>query len=203
VLYCISLHSAFAAALLIRDITLPRHHRYIHAIVMRQLIVHRASHPESMQSADSTEFATGFAALICTAQEAVRQCCSGERAAVSRRDVARCAKVFCWLLARVGARNCTDINNNDSSSDMNNSSSGALFGGLNERSNAATKRAVVLALTFCYHARLPRRDRAVSDAYSHTYALYDLSNTHQAAGSYSSCSYHDACIAGIVTFCMR
>jgi uncharacterized membrane protein YgcG len=144
--------------------------------VARQLASHRAAHPggASQQPADTAEFAAGFAALICAAQESVRQCSSGERAAASLRDVARCAKVFCWLLLRIGAtaqRSKSSSSNDSSSSGTSGSGSsgsassggsGALFGGAEEGPKAATRRAVVLALAFCYHARLPRDDREVS-----------------------------------------
>jgi hypothetical protein len=148
--------------------------------VTRQLASHRAAHPGPLQPADTAEFAAGFAALICAAQESVRQCSSGERAAASLRDVARCAKVFCWLLLRVGAaaqRSKSSSNNRSSSGSASSSSSassgsssgsGALFGGAEEGPKAATRRAVVLALAFCYHARLPRDDREVSHCLKYT-----------------------------------
>jgi uncharacterized membrane protein YgcG len=154
-------------------------HRYVLAIVARQLASHRAVNPggAAQQPAHTAEFAAGFAALICAAQESVRQCSSGERAAASLRDVARCAKVFCWLLLRVGAAAQHSKSSGSSSSSSSGSSgssgsssgsgsgsgsAGALFGGAEEGPKAATRRAVVLALAFCYHARLPRDDREVS-----------------------------------------
>jgi hypothetical protein len=143
--------------------------------VDRQLASHRSAHPGPPQLADTAEFSAGFAALICAAQESVRQCSSGERAAASLRDVARCAKVFCWLLQHVGAAQHSTSSTKSSKATSSGSSSGtssgsssgntdsvALFGGAREGPQAATRRAVVLALAFCYHARLPRDDREVS-----------------------------------------
>eukprot|EP00656_Telonema_subtile_P027205 TRINITY_DN2923_c0_g1_i1.p1 TRINITY_DN2923_c0_g1~~TRINITY_DN2923_c0_g1_i1.p1 ORF type:complete len:2755 (-),score=765.54 TRINITY_DN2923_c0_g1_i1:91-8355(-) len=90
------------------------------------------------------EFIEVYAKLVCASQEFVREH-ENERAAVSLRDVARCAKVFVWF-----GRHFSDNARNFDFDD---------FCNVRPSAQPAVKKAMILALAYCYHARLPSESR--------------------------------------------
>ena len=94
------------------------------------------------------EFVDVFTELICAAQECIRKLSGGERSAASLRDVRRCCAVFKFFgehfdRNRIGSERWTLAD----------------FYALRPRARAVVRKALVLSLAFCYHARLPRTER--------------------------------------------
>jgi MoxR-like ATPase len=111
-------------------------------------------------------FVEVFRDLIVTAQEYVRELSGNERSAASMRDVVRCITVYRWFLAYLSkASKSTGENASSFSDDPNNNKRGK--GGFDEHEAQAVeektqpyiKWAVMLALAYCYQARLPSAER--------------------------------------------
>jgi hypothetical protein len=94
------------------------------------------------------EFVEVFSALVCAAQECIRTLSGGERSSASLRDVARCVKVFIWFGEHFATTKgaLEDWTTED-------------FFRIAPRVQKYVRKAVVLSLAYCYHARLPRVER--------------------------------------------
>eukprot|EP00468_Gymnochlora_sp_CCMP2014_P001514 CAMPEP_0167741726 /NCGR_PEP_ID=MMETSP0110_2-20121227/1016_1 /TAXON_ID=629695 /ORGANISM="Gymnochlora sp., Strain CCMP2014" /LENGTH=5340 /DNA_ID=CAMNT_0007625809 /DNA_START=69 /DNA_END=16091 /DNA_ORIENTATION=- len=97
------------------------------------------------------DFVAVFAKLISASQEFVRKIHNDERSVVSLRDVARAVKVFCWF----GEHFANHIGQNDSKEKW-----GVFeFFNVEEVAKDYVRRAMIMSLSYCYHARLGRTDR--------------------------------------------
>lgn len=107
------------------------------------------------------EFVEVFAELVCSAQECVRELHEGERSAASLRDVSRCMKVFMWfgehLANTVGGDEGWTLE--DFFSVKATAGSAHRNAQITPKIQRAVRRAVILSLAYCYHARLPRQER--------------------------------------------
>lgn len=92
------------------------------------------------------EFVEVFAELTCAAQEYVREIHGGERSVVSLRDVARCVLVFTWFGKHYACRQNNPFTLED-------------FFSVKENARPWVRRAAILSLAYCYHARLPGDQR--------------------------------------------
>ena len=97
------------------------------------------------------EFIDVFTELVCTAQECVRHLAEGERSVTSLRDVSRCVKIFLWF-----AQHFADTRGVEERWNIIQffSMKGALV-------QKYVRKCVILSLSYCYHARLPRNERSV------------------------------------------
>ena len=95
---------------------------------------------------DFGEFVEVFAELICCSQEFVRGVHGDERSTVSLRDVARCVKVYRWFGEHFVSRSKSGVNLED-------------FFSVKKNARKEVRKAVILALAYCFHARLPRDER--------------------------------------------
>ena len=95
---------------------------------------------------DFGEFVEIFAEMICASQEFVRTVHGGERSVVSLRDVARCVKIYRWFGEHF-SKNATTWTRDD------------FFGVKGRGARRSVRKAVILSLAYCYHARLPREER--------------------------------------------
>jgi hypothetical protein len=97
-----------------------------------------------------SEFVEVFTELVCAAQECVRGLSGGERSAASLRDVRRCCHVFKFFGAH--------FHKNKAKGE---SWELADFWGVKPAARSVVRKAAILSLAFCYHARLPREERTV------------------------------------------
>ncbi|KNC55646.1 uncharacterized protein AMSG_01915 [Thecamonas trahens ATCC 50062] len=123
------------------------------------------------------EFVEVFAELICASQEFVRAVAGGERSTVSLRDVARCVKVYRWF----GEHFSRSADGWDLEE----------FFSVQKPARKAIRKAVILSLAYCYHARLGRAHRreyraTVSDAwYSLQVAAHRRNRRNRGGGGFS------------------
>jgi len=107
------------------------------------------------------EFVEVFAELVCAAQECIRDLHEGERSSASLRDVSRCMKVFIWfgehLANTIGVEEGWTLE--DFFTLKATSASAHRNAQLTGKIQKAVRRAVILSLAYCYHARLPRHER--------------------------------------------
>jgi hypothetical protein len=96
------------------------------------------------------EFIDVFTQLVCSAQECVRFIAEGERSVTSLRDVARCMKIFLWF-----------GNHFSNTKGIAESWTLADFFSMRGVAQKYVRRAVILSLAYCYHARLPRAEREI------------------------------------------
>jgi hypothetical protein len=89
-----------------------------------------------------------FAHLICAAQEFVRELAGGERSAASLRDVSRCVIVYRWFGEHFAAGQLDETNFTVEE-----------FFSADAKARPWIKRSMVMALSYCYHARLPHEER--------------------------------------------
>jgi len=94
------------------------------------------------------EFIEVFTGQVCSAQEFVRALNGGERSVVSLRDVARCIKVYHWFGQHFAAQNLYPWVLSE-------------FFNVQPPAHFHIRQAVVMSLAYCYHARLPRDQRAL------------------------------------------
>lgn len=94
------------------------------------------------------EFVEVFAQLICAAQECIRTLSDGERSAASLRDVARCVRVFRWF-----GEHFAQVDGPAEGWDL------ADFFCIRPKAQRSIRKALILSLAYCYHARLPREER--------------------------------------------
>lgn len=96
------------------------------------------------------EFVDVFTDLVCAAQECIRELCGGERSSASLRDVRRCTEVFRWFakhfFANKGPAEKWTL---------------ADFFAMKPAARPTVRKAAILSIAFCYHARLPRNERQV------------------------------------------
>uniref|UniRef100_A0A7S0DVA6 Uncharacterized protein n=1 Tax=Amorphochlora amoebiformis TaxID=1561963 RepID=A0A7S0DVA6_9EUKA len=96
------------------------------------------------------EFVAVFAKLISASQEFVRKIHDGERSVVSLRDVARAVKVFCWF----GEHFAKNVGN------VAEKKWGVYeFFNVEPIARDYVRRAMIMALAYCFHARLGRDER--------------------------------------------
>lgn len=125
------------------------------------------------------EFVEVFSELICEAQECVRQLADGERSYASLRDVARCIKVFIWFDEHFA--NTKGVNEGWTLSD---------FFSFKNSSLNYIRKAVILSLAYCYHARLPRQERrTLIDSITNKWRSFQVINTPAGAGLYGGYGY--------------
>lgn len=93
------------------------------------------------------EFIETFTALVCSAQELIREYHGGERSSASLRDVARCIKVYRWFGEHF-AKTQTMYSMSD-------------FFTAQPAARRHIRSAMFMSLAFCYHSRLPRDERAL------------------------------------------
>lgn len=96
------------------------------------------------------EFVEIYSELICEAQECIRQLSGGERSVASLRDVSRCVQVFIWFGEHfshtVGCHEGWNLSD---------------FFNIKPKVHKYLRKALILSLAYCYHARLPREERRV------------------------------------------
>ncbi|CAM9251391.1 unnamed protein product, partial [Phaeothamnion confervicola] len=145
-------------------------------IYVRDMIAKRLGLPPGLLEADgngsgggeeamvaSRDLVAVLSELVCVAQEHVREASGGERSTVSLRDVDRCLRVYrwfgrnSWLLKGEGRvkRNGSRSGNRDSAAGAPGAAWEADFLRAAPDARKAIRSAVVLALAFTYHARLP------------------------------------------------
>lgn len=118
------------------------------------------------------EFVEVFSELICEAQECVRQLADGERSSASLRDVARCMKVFIWFAENFAKTK--GINERWTLED---------FYTLKPKAQNYVRKAVILSLSYCYHARLPRVERrTLVNAITNKWRSFQVVNTPPVLG---------------------
>jgi E3 ubiquitin-protein ligase RNF213 len=107
-----------------------------------------SSHFNSLSPFD--EFVSIFSELICEAQECLRKLSDGERSATSLRDVSRCLQIFIWfgeyLAKTVGLQEGWNLFD---------------FFNIKPKAHKYIRKALILSLAYCYHARLPREERRI------------------------------------------
>jgi len=108
--------------------------------------VHKGFFETRVTLTDFGEFVEVFAELICASQEFVRTLHGGERSVVSLRDVARCLRVYRWFGEHFASRNNAPWTLED-------------FCSVKPNATSHIRKAVILSLSYCYHARLPRDHR--------------------------------------------
>jgi energy-coupling factor transporter ATP-binding protein EcfA2 len=91
------------------------------------------------------EFVETFTALVCSAQEFVREFHGGERSSASLRDVARCIQVYRFFGEHF-AKTQTTYSMED-------------FFLAKPAARRHIRSAMFMSLAFCYHSRLPRSER--------------------------------------------
>jgi hypothetical protein len=94
------------------------------------------------------EFVDVFSELICAAQEFVRELHGGERSVVSLRDVARCIKVYRWFGEHFAGASQERVPWTMQS-----------FFSVEKEAQIGVRQAVIMALSYCFMARMPGDDR--------------------------------------------
>jgi hypothetical protein len=106
---------------------------------------------KALETTPFMAFVELFADQVHTAQEYLREI-HEERSVVSLRDVTRCLKVFYWF----GDYFCS---NQREGKEQKDSFTKEDFFSVKPNAHRFVRQALVLALSYCYHARLPRKER--------------------------------------------
>lgn len=126
--------------------------------------LHNAALFRWRQPSPFEELVDVFATLVCAAQECVRALGGGERSVASLRDVARCVKVYRWFGEHLHANEAQEPPAATLSRAAQRNAAAAAwdmddFFAVRPCAHDAIRRATVLALAYCYRARLPRDER--------------------------------------------
>eukprot|EP00929_Paragymnodinium_shiwhaense_P043162 TRINITY_DN22233_c0_g2_i1.p1 TRINITY_DN22233_c0_g2~~TRINITY_DN22233_c0_g2_i1.p1 ORF type:complete len:3205 (-),score=983.73 TRINITY_DN22233_c0_g2_i1:80-9475(-) len=122
----------------------------------------QASQPAEDDS-DYDFFISAFRDLLCASQTFVREANGGERSVVSMRDVARAVRVCKWFLtyyARLKGVTSPVTQTMDNAKQLSHGvSSPAVRISVEQAMRPHLRKAVLLTMGYCYHARLAREQR--------------------------------------------